>query len=49
MRRAYCGAQFLSYEKAHGGWFFWTDKTETAPEWSFRESVHRGWLPEKFG
>lgn len=46
-RRAFGNAQLLTYENAQG-WFFWTYKTEGAPEWSLRESVQRGWLPLRF-
>jgi len=30
------------------GWFFWSYRTETTPEWCFRECVERGWLPPRF-
>jgi glucan 1,3-beta-glucosidase len=46
-KRAFGAAQLLSYEASHG-WFFWNYKTETMPEWSLRECVARGWLPDKF-
>lgn len=45
--RGYAAAQLLTFEK-HSGWFFWTYKTETSPAWSFRESIGRGWLPDRF-
>lgn len=45
--RALADAQLLAYERG-SGWYFWTYKTETAPEWSFRESVARDWLPRRF-
>ncbi len=45
--RAYADAQLLSFEK-FSGWFFWSYKTETAPQWSFRDAVERGWLPARF-
>ncbi|MBI5520490.1 MAG: cellulase family glycosylhydrolase [Desulfovibrio sp.] len=45
--RAYAAAQLLTYERYHG-WFFWSYRTETTPEWCFRECVERGWLPAKF-
>ncbi|MGH9971049.1 MAG: glycoside hydrolase family 5 protein [Pyrinomonadaceae bacterium] len=47
MRRAFGGAQLVSYETA-AGWFFWTYKTEKSPEWSLRDCVERGWLPNNF-
>lgn len=45
--RAYAAAQLATFEK-YLGWFFWTYKTETTPEWCFRECVERGWLPSRF-
>jgi len=45
--RAYASAQLATFEK-YLGWFFWTYKTETTPEWCFRECVERGWLPARF-
>ena len=45
--RAYAAAQLLTFEK-YPGWFFWSYKTETKPDWSFRDCVNRGWLPDKF-
>lgn len=47
MRRAFGGAQLVSYETA-AGWFFWTYKTEKSPEWSLRACVENGWLPNQF-
>lgn len=46
-RRAYAAAQLATFEK-YLGWFFWSYKTETTPEWCFRECVERGWLPRHF-
>jgi len=45
--RAYADAQLITFEK-YLGWFFWNYKTETAPEWCFRDCVERGWLPARF-
>ena len=45
--RAYGAAQLLTYE-LYRGWFFWSYRTETTPEWCFRECVERGWLPPRF-
>jgi len=45
--RAYAAAQLLTYEQ-YRGWFFWSYRTETTPEWCFRECVERGWLPPRF-
>jgi aryl-phospho-beta-D-glucosidase BglC (GH1 family) len=45
--RAYDAAQLLTFER-HRGWFFWSYRTETTPEWCFRECVERCWLPPCF-
>ncbi|OQW76032.1 MAG: glucan 1,3-beta-glucosidase [Proteobacteria bacterium ST_bin11] len=45
--RGYAAAQLAVFEK-YLGWFFWSYKTETMPQWSFRECVERGWLPARF-
>ncbi len=45
--RAYAAAQLLSYETSRG-WFFWTYKTQSRPEWSLRDCVERGWMPDSF-
>lgn len=45
--RAYGAAQLLTFEH-YRGWFFWSYRTETTPEWCFREGVERGWLPQRF-
>lgn len=45
--RAYAAAQLLSYETTRG-WFFWTYKTQSRPEWSLRDCVERGWMPASF-
>lgn len=45
--RAYASAQLATFEK-YLGWFFWSYKTESAPEWCFRDCVNRGWLPARF-
>ncbi len=45
--RAYGAAQLLTFE-LYRGWFFWSYRTETTPEWCFRECVERGWLPPRF-
>lgn len=45
--RAYGAAQLLAFEHHHG-WFFWSYRTETTPEWCFRECVERGWLPPRY-
>ena len=45
--RGYAAAQLASFEK-YLGWFFWSYKTETMPQWSFKDCVQRGWLPDRF-
>jgi glucan 1,3-beta-glucosidase len=45
--RAYGATQLLSLEHFRG-WFFWSYRTETIPEWCLRECVERGWLPPRF-
>ena len=45
-RRAYGAAQLLSYETTRG-WIYWSYKTQEGGEWSFRNSVERGWLPNR--
>ena len=45
--RAYGAAQLLTFE-LYRGWFFWSYRTETTPEWCFRECVERDWLPPRF-
>lgn len=45
--RGYAAAQLVVFEK-YLGWFFWSYKTETMLQWSFRDCVERGWLPDKF-
>ncbi len=46
-RKAFGCSQLLAYE-SFDGWFFWTFRTETQPEWSLEECVKRGWLPQSF-
>jgi glucan 1,3-beta-glucosidase len=45
--RGYAAAQLACFEK-YQGWFFWSYKTETMPQWSFTDCVARGWLPNRF-
>jgi glucan 1,3-beta-glucosidase len=45
--RAFAAAQLLAFER-YRGWFFWSYRTETTPEWSLRQCVERGWLPRRF-
>ncbi len=46
-RKAFGCSQLLAYE-SFDGWFFWTYRTESQPEWSFEECVKRDWLPKRF-
>jgi glucan 1,3-beta-glucosidase len=39
--RGYAAAQLLSFEQCDG-WFFWTYRTETTPEWCYRNLVDEG-------
>lgn len=43
--RGYAAAQLLSFEK-YAGWFFWTYRTETRPEWCYRDCVDQGLIPD---
>ncbi|KAB2890316.1 MAG: glycoside hydrolase family 5 protein [Desulfobulbaceae bacterium] len=43
--RGYASAQLLTFEK-YAGWFFWTYRTETTPEWSYRDCVEQGFFPD---
>ncbi|MGR8934554.1 MAG: glycoside hydrolase family 5 protein [Gammaproteobacteria bacterium] len=45
--RGYAAAQLAVFEK-YLGWFFWSYKTETSPQWCFRACVAQGWLPNRF-
>lgn len=45
--RSFAANQLLAYEQAQG-WFFWSYKAEKHPEWSFRDCVERGWMPNQF-
>ncbi|WP_245589149.1 glycoside hydrolase family 5 protein [Desulfatirhabdium butyrativorans] len=45
--RAFGATQLLVFENYYG-WFFWSYRTETVPEWCFRECVERGWLPKRY-
>jgi glucan 1,3-beta-glucosidase len=39
-------AQMHSFEQGWG-WFYWTWKTESAPQWSYQAGLKAGMLPEK--
>ncbi|XXG95287.1 hypothetical protein Hte_001548 [Hypoxylon texense] len=41
----FVNAQMVAYEKA-AGWIFWAWKTESAPEWSFKDLANAGIIPQ---
>ncbi|KAH0612250.1 uncharacterized protein H6S33_010302 [Morchella sextelata] len=43
--RAYIEAQLDAYEQ-NAGWFFWTWKTEGAPDWDMRDLLANGLFPQ---
>ncbi len=43
--RGYAAAQLLTFEK-YAGWFFWTYRTESTPEWNYRDCVEQGFIPD---
>lgn len=43
--RSYIEAQLDAYEQ-HTGWFFWTWKTESAPEWDMQDLLAGGLFPQ---
>ena len=43
--RGFASAQLLTFEK-YAGWFFWTYRTETMPEWSYLDCVDQGLIPD---
>lgn len=45
--RVYGASQLTAFER-YLGWFFWSYKTETTPDWCFRACVERGWLPDYY-
>ena len=45
--RAYSGAQIVAYETT-AGWFYWSYKLEESSDWSFRDCVQRGLLPNSY-
>ena len=46
--RAFAAAQLLTFEK-YAGWFFWTYRTETSPDWNYRYCVEQGFFPDLAG
>lgn len=43
--RRFIEAQLDAYEY-HTGWFFWTWKTESAPEWDMQDLIANGLFPQ---
>ena len=43
--RGYASAQLLTFEQ-YAGWFFWTYRTETTPEWCYRDCVDMGFIAD---
>lgn len=42
--RGFAAGQLLAFEQCDG-WFFWTYRTETTPEWCYRNLVDEGIIP----
>jgi glucan 1,3-beta-glucosidase len=45
--RSYASIQLAAYEQS-AGWFFWSYKVLNRPQWSFRDTVERGWFPQRY-
>lgn len=44
--REFFEAQIDAYEAGSSqGWFFWTIKTESAPQWNYLLGLEQGWIP----
>ena len=43
------GDMLLAMLEEYTGWFFWSYRVDDRPEWSFRDAVNCGWLPEQYG
>lgn len=44
--QAYAEGQMFAFEKGYG-WFYWTWKTESAPQWSYVTAWKNGMMPKK--
>lgn len=44
--QTYAEAQMSAFETAHG-WFYWTWRTESAAQWSYRTAWKNGFMPSK--
>ncbi len=42
------GRMLLALFEEFQGWFFWSYRVEGRPQWSFRDAVARGWLPQHY-
>lgn len=47
--RAFAETQMKTYEQNGSGWFFWTGKTESSPQWDYMLGVEQGWIPNPPG
>lgn len=45
LRRSFALRQLRAFAKYTEGWFFWSWRDDSGPEWSFSESSARGWMP----
>lgn len=43
------GQMLLAMLDEFAGWYFWSYRVDNRPEWSFRDAVELGWLPDDFG
>ncbi|SCW01246.1 LAFE_0D08350g1_1 [Lachancea fermentati] len=46
--REFVEAQLLAYSNATDGWIFWNWKTESAPEWDYKQLAGAGLFPQPF-
>lgn len=44
--QTYAEAQMSAFETAQG-WFYWTWRTESAAQWSYRTAWKNGFMPQK--
>lgn len=43
--KVFAQTQMSAYEQSRG-WFFWTAKTEQAPQWDYIQGLKEGWIPK---
>lgn len=48
MLRRMHGEMLLAMLEEYAGWFFWSYRVDDRPDWSFRDAVEQGWLPDDF-